>query len=422
MKKCTLGVIALSIAGALNTANADTLKMECGNSSAAKSYCDYIKSRFEKETPHKLEFVQLPPASDEKLGLFQQIFAAKDGKAVDVFQADTVWLGGLDKHLLDLTASVKDLQPKFFPSAWNNNVVNGKVKAIPAFLDAGVMFYRKDLLAKYGEKPPETWEELTRIATKIQKGERAEGHKNFWGFVFQGKAYEGMFCDALEWVASYNGGTFIDKNGNITINNPQAAKALNMAASWIGNITPKGVLGYMEEESRAVFQNGDAAFMRNWPYAYVLAQDPTSPIKNNVGIIPVPKGGDHGQHVSTLGGWQWAVSAYTEHPDAAIKLVRILTDAESQKMQFKFSGSAPSRLDVYDDPEVKALAPFLDDFKEVFATAIPRPAVETRSQFPKVSKAVFNAAYDVLSGRSTGEEAVADLETKLKRIKGKAWK
>lgn len=422
MKKCTFGIIALSIAGALNTASADTLKMECGNSSAAKSYCDYIKSRFEKETQHKLEFVQLPPASDEKLGLFQQIFAAKDSKAVDVFQADTVWLGGLDKHLLDLTAHVKDLQPKFFPSAWNNNVVNGKVKAIPAFLDTGVMFYRKDLLAKYGEKPPETWEELTRIATKIQKAEREAGHKNFWGFVFQGKAYEGMFCDALEWVTSYHGGTFIDQNGNITINNPRAAKALNMAASWIGNIAPKGVLGYMEEESRAVFQNGDAAFMRNWPYAYVLAQDPTSPIKNNVGIIPVPKGGDDGQHASALGGWQWAVSAYTEHPDAAITLVRILTDSESQKMQFKFSGSSPSRLDVYDDPEVKALAPFLADFKEVFATAIPRPAVETKSQFPKVSKAVFNAAYDVLSGRSTGEKAVADLETKLKRIKGKAWK
>ncbi|MDD2842067.1 MAG: ABC transporter substrate-binding protein [Tolumonas sp.] len=422
MKQHTLGLIATLVAGALNTAHADTLKMECASTSTGKSYCDYIKNRFEKETSHKLEFVQLPPASDEKLGLFQQIFAAKDSKAVDVFQADTVWLGVLDKHLLDLTDKVKDLQPLFFQSAWNNDVVNSKVKAIPAFLDAGAMYYRKDLLAKYNEQPPKTWEELARIAAKIQKGEREAGKKNFWGFVFQGKAYEGMTCDALEWIASYKGGTFVDKDGKITVNNPQAAKALDTAASWIGTISPKGVLGYMEEESRAVFQNGDAAFMRNWPYAYVLAQDPTSPVKGNVGVIPVPKGGVDGQHAATLGGWQWAVSAYTEHPDAAIQLIRILTDAESQKMQFKTVGVAPSRLDVYQDPEVMASAPYLAEFKDVFASAVPRPAVETKAQFPKVSKAVFNAAYDVLSGRATGEKAVADLESKLKRIKGKEWK
>ncbi len=422
MKKHTLGLIATLVASALNTAHADTLKMECASTSTGKAYCDYIKARFEKETTNKLEFVQLPPASDEKLGLFQQIFAAKDSKAVDVFQADTVWLGVLDKHLLDLTDKVKDLQPLFFQSAWNNDVVNGKVKAIPAFLDAGAMYYRKDLLAKYNEQPPQTWEELTRIAAKIQKGERDAGKKNFWGFVFQGKAYEGMTCDAMEWIASYNGGTFVDKDGKVTVNNPQAAKALNTAAGWIGTISPKGVLGYMEEESRAVFQNGDAAFMRNWPYAYVLAQDPTSPIKGNVGVIPVPKGGADGQHAATLGGWQWAVSAYTEHPDAAIQLIRILTDAESQKMQFKTVGVAPSRLDVYQDPEVMASAPYLAEFKDVFASAVPRPAVETKSQFPKVSKAVFNAAYDVLSGRTTGEKAVADLDSKLKRIKGKEWK
>jgi trehalose/maltose transport system substrate-binding protein len=422
MKKHTLGLIATIVAGALNTAHADTLKMECASTSTGKAYCDYIRARFEKETNNKLEFVQLPPSSDEKLGLFQQIFAAKDSKAVDVFQADTVWLGVLDKHLLDLTDKVKDLQPLFFQSAWNNDVVNGKVKAIPAFLDAGAMYYRKDLLAKYNEQPPQTWEELTRIAAKIQKGERDAGKKNFWGFVFQGKAYEGMTCDAMEWVASYNGGTFVDKDGKVTVNNPQAAKALDTAAGWIGTISPKGVLGYMEEESRAVFQNGDAAFMRNWPYAYVLAQDATSPIKGNVGVIPVPKGGADGQHAATLGGWQWAVSAYTEHPDAAIQLIRILTDAESQKMQFKTVGVAPSRLDVYQDPEVMASAPYLAEFKDVFASAVPRPAVETKSQFPKVSKAVFNAAYDVLSGRATGEKAVADLESKLKRIKGKEWK
>lgn len=402
-------------------ASADTVKMECQNSSSGQNYCKWVKERFESTTQHKLETITLPPASDEKLALFQQIFAAKDGGAVDVFQADTIWMGLLDKHLLDLTDQVKDLRPFFFKSAWDNDTVNGRQKGVPAFLDAGGMYYREDLLRKYGEQPPMTWDDLARIAAKIQKGEREAGNKNFQGFVFQGKSYEGLTCDALEWIDSYNGGTVVDPDGTITINNPEAAKALDRAAKWIDTIAPKGVLGYMEEESRAVFQNGDAAFMRNWPYAYVLAQDPSSPIKDKIAVIPNPRG-DDGHSSAALGGWQWVINAYTPHAEAALELLKLLTSAESQKTQFKIQGNAPSRIDVYNDSEIRSVAPYLAQFKEIFNAAVPRPATATKAQFPKVSKAVFNAAYDVLSGRTDGTRAVADLEEKLKRIKGAEWR
>ena len=242
------------------------------------------------------------------------------------------------------------------------------------------------------------------------------------GLVFQGKAYEGLTCDAAEWVASYGGGTFVDDKGNITINNPKAAKALNTAASWIDTISSKGVMGYQEEEARAVFQNGDAVFMRNWPYAYLLSQDDSSPVKGKVGIIPIPKGGADGRHAAALGGWQWAVSTYTKVPDASIALVRMLADAKSQKENFMLMGVSPARLDVYEDPDVKAKGPHLASLKKVFEAAVPRPSTATRSEYPKVSKAIFNAAFDVLSGRATGEAAVADLEGKLKRIKGRDWR
>jgi len=400
---------------------ADTVKMECQNSSTSLNYCNWVKERFESTTPHKLEIITLPTASDEKLALFQQIFAAKDGGAVDVFQADTIWMGLLDKHLLDLTDHVKDLRPLYFKSAWDNDTVNGRQKGVPAFLDAGGMYYRKDLLQKYGEQPPMTWDDLARIAAKIQAGERAAGNKNFQGFVFQGKSYEGLTCDALEWIDSNNGGTFVDPDGTITINNPNAAAALDRAAKWIDTIAPKGVLGYQEEESRAVFQNGDAAFMRNWPYAYMLAQDASSPIKDKVGVIPNPRG-DDGHSAAALGGWQWAINAYGTHTEVSLQLLKLLTSAESQKVQFKFAGNAPSRIDVYNDPEIRAVAPYLAQFKEIFNAAVPRPATATKAQFPKVSKAVFNAAYDVLSGRTDGTKAVADLEDKLKRIKGAEWR
>ena len=421
--KMKVAALAGLVAMACSPASfADTIKFECGASGAGKEYCNYIKQRFETETSHKLEFVELPPASDEKLGLYQQVFAAKDDKVVDVLSVDVVWVGLLDKHLLDLTAAFKDQEAQFFPGPWKNNTINGKLKAVPSHVDAGMLFYRKDLLEKYGEKPPATWDDLTRIATKIQKAERDAGKKNFNGFVFQGKAYEGLTCDAIEWVASYNGGTIIDASGNITINNEKAAKALDMAAGWIGTIAPKGVMGYMEEESRAVFQNGDALFLRNWPYAYLLGNDEKSPIKGKIGVVPIPKGGADGQNAAALGGWQWGVNAYTKSPEAAIALVKIVTDEATMKKNYIYLGSSPARPSLYSDPEVLAKGPHLAEFKAVFASATARPASATKGQFPAVSKAFFNAAYDVLSGRAKGTVAVKDLEGKLKRIKGTEWK
>ncbi len=135
-----------------------------------------------------------------------------------------------------------------------------------------MLFYRSDLLEHYGETVPQTWAEMTRIAERIQQAEREAGNEGFWGYVFQGKAYEGLTCNAIEWVASYGGGRIVDDNGNITINNAGAAEALQTVAGWIGTIAPRGVMGYEEEQARAVFQNGDTLFMRNWPYVYALSQ------------------------------------------------------------------------------------------------------------------------------------------------------
>ncbi|CAM5290724.1 ABC transporter substrate-binding protein [Thauera sp.] len=419
LKKIAAGAL-LSLGAGL--AQADTVKMECGAGATVKSFCDYVKARFEAETPHKLQFIDLPRASDEKLSMLQQIFATKDSKVVDVMAIDVVWPGVLDRHLLDLTEHVKDLEPAFFSSVWQNNIVNGRVKGVPNFIDAGVLYYRSDLLEKYGEQPPTTWQDMARIAARIQDAERAAGSRNLHGFVFQGKAYEGLTCDALEWVASFDGGSFVEPDGSISANNPKAIEAFKTAASWIDTISPKGVLAYQEEEARAVFQNGDAVFMRNWPYAYLLSQDDASPVKGKVGMMPLPRGGEGGQHAAALGGWQWAVSAYTQVPEAAIALVRMLADFESQRQNFLQMGVSPARLDVYEDAEVQAKGPHLTLLKEAFDGAVARPSTVTRTEYPKVSKAIWNAAYDTLSGRASAEAALADLEGRLKRFKGREWK
>ena len=117
---------------------------------------------------------------------------------------------------------------------------------------------------------PTTWEELAATAKMIMDKERAAGNEDMWGFVFQGNAYEGLTCNALEWVKSNGGGQIVEPDGTISINNPKAAAAIDMAKGWVGTISPPGVLAYQEEESRGVWQTGNAVFMRNWPYAYSL--------------------------------------------------------------------------------------------------------------------------------------------------------
>ncbi len=241
-----------------------------------------------------------------------------------------------------------------------------------------------------------------------------------WGYIFQGKNYEGLYCNALEWFQSNLAGTIIDKDGNISIKLPESVAALDMASHWIGTITPHEVLSFMEEESRLFFQNGNAVFMRNLPYAYILAQADNSAIKGDVGVAPLPKA-PNGIHASALGGWQWAINKYTEHPEASIELIKFLVEPETQKAQFRIGGVAPSRMDVYDDNEVKVLAPHLSSYKVVFFSAVPRASNETKFKYPAVSRMISDAVYDVLIGRLNSREAMIQLGKKLEREKGKHW-
>jgi trehalose/maltose transport system substrate-binding protein len=169
---------------------------------------------------------------------------------------DVIWQGILAPHAVDLKKYFKEDEiKKFLPRSIENNTVGGKLASIPWFIDAGILYYRTDLLEKYGYKePPKTWQELTEMAKKIQEGERAAGNADFQGFVFQGKASESGTCNFIEWIYSFNGGTIVEPDKKITINNPDAIKALEIAKGWVGTISPKGVTTYGEEEARNIFR------------------------------------------------------------------------------------------------------------------------------------------------------------------------
>lgn len=414
--------LAATIAGGAFGAQAATISISCGAVGLELELCQQGAQAWAEQTGNEVKVISTPNSATERLALYQQILAANSGD-IDVFQIDVIWPGILASHFIDLAEHITEDQVKqHFPAIIENNTVDGHLVAMPWFTDAGVLYYRKDLLEKYGRQPPATWQELTETAKEIQDGERAAGNDKMQGFVFQAKAYEGLTCDALEWIDSFGGGTIVAEDGSITINNEKAAAALDLAATWIGTVAPEGVLNYAEEEARGVFQSGNAVFMRNWPYAWALGNADDSAVKGKIAVSTLPKGGADGKHTATLGGWQLAVSRYSQNAEAAVDLVRYLTSAEEQKRRAVEGAYLPTVPELYQDQEVLAANPFFAQMGPVLEDAVARPSSVTGAKYNQVSSEFFNAAHEVLSGKSEAADRLADLESTLDRLsRGGRW-
>jgi trehalose/maltose transport system substrate-binding protein len=365
-----------------------------------------------------VEFVHGPESATDRYGLHLQSFEAQSAD-IDVMQIDVIWPGDLAEHLVDFNEyGGAEAVADDFPAIVTNNTVDGRLVGLPWFTDGGLLYYRTDLLEKYGfDGPPETWAELEEQATAIQEGERAEGNQDFWGFVWQGRAYEGLTCDALEWVYSSGGGTIVSPEKVITINNEAAASALDMAAAWVGTISPPGVTGFQEEDSRAVFQSGNAAFMRNWPYAYSLGQAEDSPVAGLIDVGPLP-GAEAGQSAATLGGWQMGVSAYSDNIEGAVEFAKWMTSAEIQKERALANSNIPTKAELYADPEIAEAYPWMPNLLPVFQSAVARPSTATAPNYNEVSTIFFSNVAEVLSGGMSGEDAVANIELDLQDLLG----
>jgi trehalose/maltose transport system substrate-binding protein len=380
-------------------------------------YEDAAAKKFTEATGINVQVIRGQQSATDRLAEYRQQLAAGSAD-IDVYQIDVIWPGIMAEYAEDLTAAFPNAKSDFFPAIVENNTVDGKLGSIPWFTDAGLLYYRKDLLQKYGySNPPATWAELEEQAKKIQDGERAAGSADFWGFVWQGKAYEGLTCDALEWQVSNGGGSIVEPDGTISINNEKAIAAFDRAKGWIGNISPTGVTGYQEEEARGVWQAGNAAFMRNWPYAYSLGQkDPK--LTDKFDVTPLPKGdGDGARNADTLGGWQLMVNKNSANKEAAIEFVKYMTSPELQKSSAIERSLLPTRPAVYDDADVLKANPYYASLKPVFSGgAVARPSTVTGDLYNDVSTAYFTAVNQILTGSKDSKTAVADLEAELQKI------
>ncbi len=413
MLAVTVGA-ALSLSGPAQAESGARISIACGALGMELTLCREAAQRWARRTGNEVAIVNTPNSSSDRFSLYVQLLSSRSAD-IDVMQIDVVWAGMLASHLADLERPLGQRVNAMFPALARNDRVNGKLVAVPWYIDAGVLFYRKDLLEKYGFEPPRTWAELTEAARAIQAAERRAGNRRMWGYVFQAKAYEGLTCNVLEWVSSHGGGTFLNDRREFTARNPAARAALKQAASWIGTISPRGVLNYDEEAARGVFQTGNAVFMRNWPYAWALAQGEGSPVRGRVGVIALPHG-PGGQSAAALGGWQLAVSRYSRHRAEAIDLVRYLTSAEVQKERAIRGAYNPTLTALYSDPDVIAANPFFATLYPAFERAVPRPARQAGARYNQLSNGIWRAAHDVLKGDASPAAALARLDDEIERI------
>lgn len=423
MRKLTLLTLAMLLALSATVISAqDDMAFDCGTDEEVtiNYFGDPVGSHPEAEQATIDRFMELCPnitvernessaSVTDLLSFYLTAFEAESSD-LDVIRVDVIWPGQLAEHLVDMSeyAPQEHIDAQL-PALIENDTIDGRLVALPLRIGFGMLYYRADLLEKYGyDAPPATWEELAEMATAIQDGERAEGNDEFWGFVWQGNSYEGLTTNALEWHVSETGDNFLTSDGDILTNNEAAIAAYERAASWVGTISPPGVVSYQEEDARGVWDVGNAAFMRNWPYAYTLSQE--SENIPEFGVAPLPAGAS-GSGASALGGWHIGVSRYSDHPEASAAFAVYMTSVENQKHYAIDTSSPPAALELYDDPDIQAAMPFASPDLVEITTA--RPSNFARDQYNAVSTLYFSAVHSILTGEEDADVALELLELDL---------
>lgn len=381
-----------------------------------------LTQQFTARTGIQIREMPQPESTFDQLDLWR-ILLKPGASSIDLLGIDLIWSATLGSDLIDLApysaTEISSLDPQLLPSY----TVNEKLVAIPYQVTVGALEYRNDLLRGYGyDHPPRTWEELERMAKRIQSGERAKGRKDFWGYVWQGAAAESLTCNALEWQVAEGGGRIIESDRTISVNNPSAIRAWQRAKHWIGSISPPSVLAYREIDSMNAFGSGKAAFNRVWlgttitrrgqsPQAYWRSLNPIV----ETGFTSMPSG--PGGSASALGGSGLAVSRYSAHPSEAIEFVRFLVRAQIQSNE-NMKNAHPYGFEVYNPPSALGLQG--DSPKQIQhpIRLVNRPSVEAGSRYKEVSAAYAAAVHSVLTGQKRAPEAAAELERQLVETTG----
>jgi trehalose/maltose transport system substrate-binding protein len=382
------GLLALSLRGPQRNQADLSMLMEPDGTGV---WHDLIEE-FQTQHPNaRVRLIEGPPATNTREDMYSTSFLS-GAAGYDIVYSDVIWVPKFAAAgwLLDLTDRLNsDDRADFLPADLRAGYYKEHLYRIPAFSDAGVLYYRKDLVPE----PPTTFEDLERLSSQFKTADR-------WGFLWQGKQYEGLVTVYLE-ILRGSGGEWIDPDTReVFLDKPEALSALRFLKKSIGTISPPAVTTYIEEDTRNLFQNGRAVFLRNWPYVWTLMKQSPMQLEGRVGIAPVVHAPGH-ESAATLGGWGFAISKFTRDPETAWQFVEFLTrPAQLQRVQARM-GRIPAR---------KSLVP--PEFAPILATARMRPPIPEYAQASDILQRWLSAA---LTGRVDPEEALkhATRETRL---------
>jgi multiple sugar transport system substrate-binding protein len=342
------------------------------------------------------------------------VLNAKDS-AIDLFLIDIVnpaqyaskgWIEPLDRYVGGPIFLSKD----YLPVYQNANVVGGKVMALPSQGDSMFMYYRKDLLTKHGVAEPKTWEDLSAAAKKVMA---AENNPNLQGLSLQGAPIEGAVCTFLLPYWS-QGKQFNDASGKLTLDKPAAVSGLKM---WLKMMDEGVVKKNIAEVTTPVtvneFKAGNVLFAINWGFAFDrFKDDADSKVKGNVGVIPLPAM-TGGKSATCMGGWQWAMNAYSKNKDAAGGLVKFLSSKEASAFVAREGSILPVFQSVYRDAEVNKVQPWFKDALPVVLAAQSRPMVEDYGQVSDIIRTTTSA---ILARTKTPEAGVDEIAARVGRL------
>ncbi len=297
---------------------------------------------------------------------------------------------------------------RYLPAYAEANTVDGKVVALPAFADAMFLYYRKDILDKYGMTPPTTWDELAEMALEITA---KEGQPNLQGLSFQGRAIEGAVCTFL--LPYWSQGKQLVENGKLNFDRDAAIKALSLWKGFVDDgVAKKNIAEVATDDTRKEFQAGDVLFAVNWSYAWGQFQSDTSAVKDKVGVTLLPAI-DGGKNASCLGGWEWGVSAYSKHVTEAQKFVQFASSPAVSEYMAINAALLPTFPELYTDPDVMNAVPWFVSARNVVNTAQARPVTPRYNEVSEIIRTTVNA---VLAGTMTPEQGADQMQGRLQRV------
>jgi len=370
--------------------------------------------RFEAENPTiRVRSEPLPSSTDQQHQIYAINLEGGSG-GIDVLAMDVIWIAEFSRagwiRPLNEFFPYK-AQASFLPNTIEAVTYRGRVFAVPWNIDAGLLYFRQDLLERYDRPPPRTWSELVETARIVLAGEH---NPRLYGFIWQGRQYEGLICNALEFIWG-NGGDILTTDRQLTaLTSPATRNALAFMRDLIRtyHISPSLVTTADEETSRHLFGNGQAVFTRNWPYAWTMFERAGSPVRGKVGVYPLPTFGND-RLASTLGGWQLGITRDSRHPREAWRFIEFLTSTEVQKILTVQVGMLPTRRALYEDPGMFATQPHLARLGPILAGARPRPVTPF---YPMVSQVLQSEFSAVLAGLRDPETALRSAQLQLEPV------